>query len=597
METQELRRLAEQFMEMNRGSWRTPCPACSPNRRNSTEPVLSWSHGDKGAVYCCHHCSISGVIGDMGDDDMNIEDLDSLFAEEPEPAPQPVLGEVRVELDHMEYLKMRGISLRTATEAKLFSVTKFFREGGETRCIAFPYYDLSGALISSKYRSVREKKFTQDPGAGGLLFGLQQKFDYELPLVICEGEMDALSAAEVGASNWVSVPAGAPAKGEKNTSQRFSWFSELQDFLERFKTYVLATDNDGPGKALQEELTRRFGRSKCLTLDYPNNCKDLNDVLMKHGRDALQNILDNAKPLPLTALNTADHYYEQVMDLFLKGDGKGESTGFANVDEIYTVAPGQMTVVTGVPSSGKSNFLDQIMVNLAQRNEWKFAVASMENEPAKHLAKLSEMYMKKPFFQGWPGCMTIDEAKRAHKWCQDHFVFLDFASSKDLPTLDSLLDRAYAAVIRFGIKGLVIDPYNCIEVQRSKDSNETEAVSNMLSRVSAFAKTYQVHVWFVAHPAKMMREGGRIPVPTGYDISGSAHWYNKTDCGITVQRRDMDGYVEIHSWKCRFKWVGKQGMARLKYDIPTSTYYELPNLNQSPSVAEMFGDDSDPDYM
>ena len=119
----------------------------------------------------------------------------------------------------------------------------------------------------------------------------------------------------------------------------------------------------------------------------------------------------------------------------------------------------------------------------------------------------------------------------------------------------------------------------------------------MLSRVSAFAKTYQVHVWFVAHPAKMARDGGRVPVPTGYDISGSAHWYNKTDCGITVQRKDMDGYVEIHSWKCRFKWVGKQGMARLKYDIPTSTYYELPNLNQSVSVSvsEMFPDDDEMD--
>lgn len=525
---------------------------------------------------------------------MNIEELDFLFADEPkpQPEPQPVLGEVRIELEHMEYLKLRGISLRTATGAKLYTATKFFREGGETKCIAFPYYDLSGTLVSSKYRSVREKRFTQDPGAGGLLFGLQQKFDYDLPLVICEGEIDALSVAQVGTANWVSVPAGAPVKGERNGSQRFAWVGELQEFLERFKTYVLATDNDAPGKFLQEELTRRFGRSKCLTLEYPADSKDLNDVLVKHGRDALKNVLDSAKPLPLTALHTADHYYEQVMDLFLKGDGKGESTGFTNVDELYTVAPGQMTVVTGVPSSGKSNFLDQIMVNLAQRNDWKFAIASMENEPAKHLAKLSEMYIKKPFFQGWPGCMTLDEAKRAQKWCRDHFIFLDFASSKDLPTLDSLLDRAYAAVVRFGINGLVIDPYNCIEVPRGKDLNETEAVSTMLSRVSAFVKTYGIHVWFVAHPAKMMREGGRIPVPTGYDISGSAHWYNKTDCGITVQRKDMDGYVEIHSWKCRFKWVGKQGMVRLKYDIPTSTYYELPSMDRAASVAEVFAEDS-----
>ena len=97
----------------------------------------------------------------------------------------------------------------------------------------------------------------------------------------------------------------------------------------------------------------------------------------------------------------------------------------------------------------------------------------------------------------------------------------------------------------------------------------------MLSKISAFAKASNIHVWFVAHPQKMQAMGGN-PIPGGYDISGSAHWFNKTDCGLTVHRKDADGYVEIHSWKCRFKWVGKQGMTRLKYDIPTSTYYELP---------------------
>lgn len=512
---------------------------------------------------------------------MNFEDLDSLFADDvPATTPQEPVAGVRLQIDHIEYLKSRGISLKTATDAKLFSIRKFFREGGETDCIAFPYYDLGGTLASCKYRSTKEKKFTQDPGAGGLLFGLCQQFNLDEPLLICEGEIDALTAAEIGWHNWVSVPAGAPNKGEKSASQRFSWVSELQEFLEKFKTFILATDNDGPGKTLQEELTRRLGRSKCLTLEYPKDCKDLNDIIVRHGRDVVANVLGGAKPLPLTALHTADHYYDQVMDLFMRGDGKGESTGFANVDELYTVAPGQMTVVTGVPSSGKSNFLDQIMVNLARTHNWRFAVASMENEPAKHLAKLSEMYMRKPFFSGWPGHMTAEEVRQSHKWCHDHFMFIDFSSSKDLPTLDSLLDRAYAAVMRFGINGLVIDPYNCIEIPRGRETNETEAVSNMLSRVSAFAKTYQIHVWFVAHPAKMMREGGRVPIPTGYDISGSAHWFNKTDCGLTVHRKDMDGYVEIHSWKCRFKWVGKQGMTRLKYDIPTSTYYELPKLEE-----------------
>lgn len=512
---------------------------------------------------------------------MNLEDFDSLFNNQPSQLelslPEPGEGGIRLQLDHIDYLKRRGISIETATKAELFSVRKFFRQGGDLDCIAFPYFDTDGVLVSSKYRAVSVKTFSQDAGAGGLLFGLKQEFDPREPLVICEGEMDAVSVCEAGIKNWVSVPSGAPGKGEKNNSQRFSWISELEEFLGKFKSFVLATDNDGPGKALQEELGRRLGRSKCSTVKYPDGCKDANDVLVKHGISVLANVIYGAKPMPMTALHGADHYFDQVMELFTKGDGKGESTGFSNVDELYTVARGQMTVVTGIPSSGKSNFLDQIMVNLARNQGWRFAIASMENEPAKHIAKLSEMYVRKPFFQQWPGCMTLDEARGAHAWCQDHFNFIDFSTSKDLPTLDSLLDRANAAVLRFGIDGLVIDPYNCIEIGRSKELNETEAVSNMLSRISAFAKASNIHVWFVAHPQKMQREfSSSNTVPGGYDISGSAHWFNKTDVGLTVHRKDMDGYVEIHCWKCRFKWVGRQGMTRLKYDIPTSTYYELP---------------------
>jgi twinkle protein len=578
--TRELQDLAEEFLDSGRDGSRTPCPECSPHRRgrNVLEPVLSWSHGDNGPVYFCHHCGISGAVR-TGDNDMRIEDIEGLFEE---PAPEPPQGSVRLMADHIEYLRRRGISMQVAAESGLFTMRKFFRSLGEVDCIAFPYYDLDGVLISSKYRATKEKQFSQDPGAGGLLFGLKQKFDLQSPLVICEGEMDALSMAQAGIVNWVSVPAGAPTKGEKTNSQRFSWISELEDFLAQFKQYILATDNDAPGKKLQDELSKRLGRSKCLTVQYPKDCKDANDVLVKHGSPALNTVVEQAKPMTMTALYGADHYHDQVMDLFAHGDGKGESTGFNNVDELYTVAKGQMTVITGVPSSGKSNFLDQIMVNLASRFGWKFAIASMENEPSKHIAKLSEMYLRKPFFQQWPGAMTLSEAREAHAWCREHFCFIDFSQSKDLPTLDSLLDRAHAAVLRYGVDGLVIDPYNCIDIGKSKEQNETEAVSVMLSKVSAFAKASNIHVWFVAHPQKMNRDiSNKTPVPTGYDISGSAHWYNKTDVGLTVHRRDTDGYVEIHCWKCRFKWVGRQGMCRLKYDIPTSTYYELPNTQDT----------------
>ena len=55
---------------------------------------------------------------------------------------------------------------------------------------------------------------------------------------------------------------------------------------------------------------------------------------------------------------------------------KGESTGIDSVDKLFTIAPGQLSVVTGIPGSGKSEFIDQLMINLARNSGWKFAVAS-----------------------------------------------------------------------------------------------------------------------------------------------------------------------------------------------------------------------------
>ena len=105
--------------------------------------------------------------------------------------------------------------------------------------------------------------------------------------------------------------------------------------------------------------------------------------------------------------------------------------------------------------------------------------------------------------------------------------------------MDWVLDVARAAVYRYGIRGLVIDPYNELDHQRPASMNETEYVSQMLTKVKRFAQTTGVHVWFVAHPRQLREWKGQAP--NLYDISGSAHFINKADNGIVVHRdRDPD---------------------------------------------------------
>jgi twinkle protein len=224
--------------------------------------------------------------------------------------------------------------------------------------------------------------------------------------------------------------------------------------------------------------------------------------------------------------------------------GRGESTGYNNVDELYSVVTGQLTVVTGHPSSGKSEFIDQIMVNLAQSKGWKFAICSFENEPRIHIAKLISKHLRKPFFDG-----PSPAHDKRRNWVAEKNLFsrtflFSIRPTAPLSSVDSIIERLKVAVLRHGVRGAIIDPYNYI--QKGRDVSETDWVSDVLTKLRVFAQAHGIHLWFVAHPTKMMRDQtGKVPAPKGYDISGSAAWFAKADVGLTVHRPDPANSIAL----------------------------------------------------
>ena len=541
---------------------RVVCPFCGPDRRKSNSKDMTLSRKDDGAVvYFCHHCDAQGSVQPK----RRIQ----LAA-----VPQPKIVSNALSQHHYEWLAKRGISKYTADKAKLFSADNWFARLNKTAdCIGFPYYR-DGALVAAKYRSFPEKDFTQDSGGAHDFFGIDH-VDKGKPLVIVEGEIDALTLMEAGIENAVSVPSGAPIKvadGKVLPSEdkKFAYVWNAREIIDAVPYVVLATDQDGPGQALAEELARRIGKEKCRVAKF--DAKDLNDIFLdptRQGADSVKEVIEKAQPYPVSGLSDAGTYEDRINDLFTKGTGKGFSTGYSSVDSIYTVAPGQLTVVTGYPSSGKSNFIDQVMVNLARANDWKFAVCSFENQPEIHITRLMEIYTQKRFFEGKER-MTQHERDTAFAWVKEHFLFID-SQGEEPNTLDSILDRARVAVKRMGVRGLIIDPYNYIDLNR-ENTTETEAISNMLTRVQKFCKAHDVHTFFIAHPSKINRAGVEQPRPDGMSISGSMAWWAKTDNGITVHRQEQ--WVEIAVWKCRYRWVGTQGETSLLYNKTSGTYSE-----------------------
>ncbi|MGH6635104.1 MAG: toprim domain-containing protein [Gammaproteobacteria bacterium] len=542
---------------------RTTCCQCSHTRKKKTYPCLNVN--TEKDVWHCWHCGWAGSLAQG-------EERRSQPPKRPprKPAYYPPLV-----LDHraVDWLAGRGITPEVIEQAKIgFGSVYMPQTEGEVYAIQFPYFR-DGECINVKYRAVEDKLFRLAPGCELALYGLD---DVKSECVIvCEGEMDKLAFAVVGLQSCISVPDGAPAPNTKNYASKFSYLEADESRLEPVKKFVLAVDADAPGQKLEEELARRLGHERCWRVSWPDGCKDANDVLLKLGKDVLKALVEQAKPYPVKGLIQVFDIAERIRAIYNQGLPKPEPTGFRPLDELYKVRVAEFTVITGIPSHGKSEWLDALMLNL-NRVGWRFGVYSAENLPLElHFSKLAEKLIGKPFSEGPTPRMNPDELEQTIEWLQECVTFI--LPGPDQP---ATLDEILVLVFRRGIRGLIIDPWNELDHSRSANLTETEYVSQCLSQIRAFARAHAVHVFVVAHPTKLTRDRktGNYPVPTPYDISGSAHWRNKADNCIAVWRDledDDNRVVQIHVQKVRFKDVGRVGMVELIYDRPSGRYFDL----------------------
>lgn len=263
---------------------------------------------------------------------------------------------------------------------------------------------------------------------------------------------------------------------------------------------------------------------------------------------------------------------KELDDIAANGYPKGKTTGWKNVDELYSVIKGQFTVVTGYPSSGKSEWMDALAMNMAMECGWKFAVFSPENYPVRmHCHKLAEKYVGLPL-RG-PMAMSQDNRHRAGEFIKEHFFFID-ALEEDV-SLENILDQTLILIKNEGIDGLIIDPFNEIELCKPKDISDTEFIGNSLRKTRKFARRNNIHLWIVAHPTKPMKlKDGTYPVVELYDIQGSSHWRNKADNGITVHRNFEDDTIKIITQKIKFRYTGKMGDCTLIFNKTNGKYEE-----------------------
>jgi twinkle protein len=535
------------YVKSTSGQEKTKCPQCSHRRRKSFDLCLSVNI-DEG-VWNCHHCGWSGSLNKRP---KTIEEVLIKPTKE---------IKTRLPQDIIDWFADRCISENTLEQEKI---------GFDNSWIQFPFYK-DGEVVNIKSRTLA-KGFKQEKNAEKCFYRFDHMQGMET-IIITEGEMDALALVESGFNNVVSVPDGATAPNSKPTDRKFSYLISAEEHLMNAETIILCTDSDDAGKHLRDELSRRIGREKCFRVTFPLDCKDMNDVLIKYGEDRVSEIISDAHPYPIDGVVEIRDVIDEAIDLLNKPEHMGLSTGWSDLDDFYRISPSEVSVVTGVPNMGKSEWMDALMINMIQEYGWKFGVFSAENFPVKHhLLKLVGKFAGKPFY----GEEKMEEeiARNSMEILDDHIKFI--GTQENSVTVASIMEQARLLNYRYGLNGLIIDPWNTLEHKYGDGDNETNYISKVLSELTAFAKVTELHIWIVAHPRKMENGVDRKPVvPTPYDISGSANWFNKADNAVTIHRHrsDDDDYVGVHVHKIRFQYKnGSPGICKLNYNVKTGKY-------------------------
>ena len=322
------------YIRETSGQEKTVCPECSNGRRKSKDKCLSVNI-DEG-VWHCHHCGWKGSLKKFKSlKKSDVAPIPTL----PEP-PKTKIGTFLPD-NVYQWFEGRGITRSVVNDAKI---------GYKDRWIQFPFYK-DGEVVNVKSRTA-DKKFRQEKNAEKCFYRFDHMKGMET-IIITEGEMDALSLVQAGFTNVVSVPDGATAPNSNPSDRKFSYLISAEEHLMNAEKVILCTDSDGAGKHLRDELSRRIGREKCCRVNYPDDCKDMNEVLVKHGEERILDIVSGAYPYPIEGVVTIEDVADDAIDLFNKPEHLGLSTGWIDLDDHYRISHSEVSVVTGVTNMGK----------------------------------------------------------------------------------------------------------------------------------------------------------------------------------------------------------------------------------------------------
>lgn len=456
----------------------------------------------------------------------------------------------------VEYMKSRGISENTTRKYEI-TVHK-----DNPSVLVFPFYDENNNLRFIKYRKtnfqqgVDKNKEWCETNCMPILFGMKQCNERFDRLIITEGQIDSLSVAEAGIENVVSVPTGA--KG-------FTWVPYVWDWFNKFDEIIVFGDCEKGQITLLEDLKKRFPKTiKVVKVEDYRGCKDANELLQNHGKEAVIQAIEKAEIVPVKNVKSLADV--KAVDIYKLPK---ISTKIKEIDKIIKgLYKGQVILITGKRGEGKSTFVGQITTNALEQ----------EKKVLSYSGELPDYFFKRwlDFQIAGPRNIVTNETKeggcyysitnstidRINDWYRDRMFIYDNNITED-DELEDLIKTIEIAIMQYGIDMVCIDNLmTALDVGMSEDLYRSQ--SKFVNRLCRLAKRLDVTVILVAHPKK-----NSISSDVNEEVSGSADITNRVDVVMKYYRAKDDDDDTRHLIISKNRLTGdvtKGDGIRLMYD-------------------------------
>lgn len=415
------------------------------------------------------------------------------------------------------YMENRGISEEVT---KKYNITT---QKDKDNILVFPFYDENNILQFVKYRKTdfdkeRDKnKEWCEKNCKPILFGMQQCNFENKTLILTEGQIDSLSVAEAGIENAVSVPTGA--KG-------FTWIPYCWDFLAKFEKLVIFGDHEGETITLLEEMQKRFHGAviHVRPQDYCG-CKDANEILIKHGKQAVRNAVNQAVPVS----NPKIKRLVDVKRVELSSMEK-ISSGIKALDKLLGgFYFGQVVLLTGERGFGKSTLASQFGVFAMQHGyntmfysgelmDWYFkAWIEYQIAGSRNINAITSNFGYKSY------SVKAEVLPKMERWYGDKAFIYDNGIIAEDAEEETLLQTLESAIKQYDCKVLVIDNL-MTAITDDIQSDLYRQQTNFVRQVTLLAKRYDVLIFLIVHPRKSngMNFGND-------DVAGSSNITNLVD--------------------------------------------------------------------